>query len=838
MAPDDALYSQQIHLERLNLPAAWDVVKGQDGDVVIAIVDGGTNWMHEDLVDNIWTNTNEIDGNGIDDDGNGYIDDVYGWNFGSHIPDPTGPPDSDNALHGTAVAGAAAARTNNGIGIAGSSWNARYMALSVSCPDQFSICGAEEAVTYAALNGADVINASWGGRFYSEILLQVIEAARAEGALVVAAAGNETIDSDIFPSYPANYPPVLNVGAIEKDSDINVFNYGKSVHVYAAGESVDVTMPASPIYDVLNGTSFSTPLVAGVAALVKTAFPSYGPDQIREQLRQTAVNIDAANPGLEGKMGAGRVDAHAAVTAAPIPAIRVQSWSVKNQNGESELRDDDTATLEVTFVNYLGDGDNISVEMMTDASYITWQTKNAMLGTMKRGDTVTEIFEFSVDKAAPLGSTLGSALRLSPQIAVGSMVDAPDILRITVNEALVADHLTNALQVSVTEEGNLGFTTNGYDFRTQGNGFVALDDSYDHSLLYEGGLMIGTSSDQVMDCITEDDGVAQIWNIPQQQDFVPADGGIGLEILQPGISTSQEGRVTISDAGAMNPIGLEVFQESYVQNTPEYEDILLLKYTVSNRSGGMIEDLHVGLYMNWDVGDFILEDSTGFDPTRRIGYILSSEDTINRVVGTRLLTDGDLHYAALDYYVAFNNLGLDSALKWEMLSGGVRDGGVIDGKGDVFQVTSSGPFTLSDGGSVEVAFALFSGSSLDDFFINADNAQLLWQTVNTSTDEDESTLANGPWELHSPYPNPATGPIDLGFQIGSASDVQLEIYDLLGRRVRTVLDGQRPEGKHTVTWDGQNDVGMRVAAGLYMVRMKARSNKKTYTNSQPLVLVR
>ena len=133
--PDDPLFAPngtvEPYMDRLNMEEAWDVVKGEDGNVVLAINDAGVDWEHEDLRANVWTNSGETPDNGVDDDGNGYIDDVYGWNFGKNSNDPRPRLASD--FHGTAVASAAAAVTNNGIGLAGTSWNVRFMAINVSC---------------------------------------------------------------------------------------------------------------------------------------------------------------------------------------------------------------------------------------------------------------------------------------------------------------------------------------------------------------------------------------------------------------------------------------------------------------------------------------------------------------------------------------------------------------------------------------------------------------------------------------------------------------------------------------------------------------------------------
>ena len=151
--PDDSLFSDQTYLRHMRLPEAWDIVKGEDGNppVVIAITDLGGDWRHEDLLANVWTNENEIPGNGIDDDNNGFIDDVHGVNTLNRDDTDNDPYTPGGNPHGTHVAGAASAVTDNSAGVAGAAWNAHLMHISGFYP----------GILYAAANGADIINASW-----------------------------------------------------------------------------------------------------------------------------------------------------------------------------------------------------------------------------------------------------------------------------------------------------------------------------------------------------------------------------------------------------------------------------------------------------------------------------------------------------------------------------------------------------------------------------------------------------------------------------------------------------------------------------------------------------
>ena len=448
--PDDPLYDDQTHLPYVKLDKAWDIVKGENGTAVIAIVDGGTYWQHEDLAGNVWTNPNEIDGDGIDNDNNGYVDDIHGWNFENNKPDPDGGTTSFGNQHGTAVTGAAAAVTDNTTGITGASWNAKFMGLNTSCAGGISYCYTEKGILYASLNGADVINASFSTRNYSQTWEMIYASATDEGAIVVAGSGNAGIDIDVTPTYPASFSKVLSVGGLKKTADNNAFNYGQTVNVFAPGTDIEGTFLRSQnnvdTYGKLTGSSMASPLVAGIAALVKTAFPHFNAHQVREQIRLTAISIDHAN-NPPGKFGRGKVDAYAAVTADPLPGIRVIDWSYQHQYGNQEAGSTGHIAVTVTFTNYHGAGHGLNAELSSDASYLEWITQNVSLGTMSTGDTLETTFRFAFTSSAPNEGTIA----LSPKITAPAFVDSPDLFFLSYNQGFNGTFSLTATPTSVSE---------------------------------------------------------------------------------------------------------------------------------------------------------------------------------------------------------------------------------------------------------------------------------------------------------------------------------------------------------------------------------------------------
>ncbi|NIV01659.1 MAG: S8 family serine peptidase [Phycisphaerae bacterium] len=298
----------------IDAPQAWDFHTG-NSEIVIAVVDTGVDVSHRDLQGNIWINSGEIPGNHVDDDGNGYIDDIYGYDFLNDDSDP-----NDDHGHGTHCSGIIAAGGNNGLDITGVCWNARIMALKFL--DEKGEGLSSDAVTalyYAAKNGADVISNSWSSPFSSDAMEEVIEYVHSLGVIMVASAGNK---NHALPHYPAFYGHTIAVAATDSDDKRAPFsNYGKWVDIAAPGVDV-LSLRAGltsmgTIYDdyttVASGTSMACPHVAAVIALIISNHPNASTHVIIERLFTTTDDISIKNPGFDGMLGAGRVNAYKAV---------------------------------------------------------------------------------------------------------------------------------------------------------------------------------------------------------------------------------------------------------------------------------------------------------------------------------------------------------------------------------------------------------------------------------------------------------------------------------------------------------------------------------------------
>jgi hypothetical protein len=272
--------------------AAWDFWQGAQ-DFRIAVIDTGVDYTHADLVDNMWTNDGEIPGNGVDDDKNGYIDDVHGYNV---IGGPGADPMDDHG-HGTHVAGTIGATGDNGIGVTGVNWRCRVVPIKFL--DSFGTGLTSDAITaieYALDNGIRISNHSWGCySCYSQALRDIIDIARSQGHLVVAASGNGILgvstNTDDFPNYPSGYdlPNIIAVAASDQKDRKAVFSNDGRISVDLAAPGVNIySTHLTGEYLFRSGTSMATPMVSGALALTWSRMPQLHWTQLRDRVFLTA----------------------------------------------------------------------------------------------------------------------------------------------------------------------------------------------------------------------------------------------------------------------------------------------------------------------------------------------------------------------------------------------------------------------------------------------------------------------------------------------------------------------------------------------------------------------
>ncbi len=416
--PNDSRFGNQYALARIEAEKAWDISTG-DSEVLIAIIDTGIDWTHEDLIDNIWINPGEVEGDGIDNDGNGKIDDVRGWDFignvsrqqffsGQSNPDNDTKPVHSSNTHGTHVSGCAAATTDNGKGVASPGFNSKILPIKCSADNTSAVQGklmrTYEAIMYAAELGAKVINCSWGGPGFSPYNQDVINQVTAMGTLIVAASGNDNSLIDDGSFYPAGYDNVLCVGATRSNDRIAWFsNYGHKVTVYGPGDRILATNPGNN-YGNKSGTSMASPIVAGIAGLVLDVHKDWTPAQVIHQIRSTSDNVVASGPSIR-PIQYGRVNAYKALSynSAAFPANKVPGVGISEQyffDGDI-INDFERYAVRYTLTNYLAGVTGLSVKVTPLDYFVSVDRENVNIGSLLAGSTKNFTLNVQLSEETP-----------------------------------------------------------------------------------------------------------------------------------------------------------------------------------------------------------------------------------------------------------------------------------------------------------------------------------------------------------------------------------------------------------------------------------------------------
>lgn len=721
VAPNDPSFGSQPYLNLIRTTDAWDITQGDD-DMVIGIVDTGGDLDHPDLQDKLFINVlDPVDG--IDNDGDGYIDNNRGWDFSGDAAAAVGSPgfkgDNDPSVpkggifgHGTMVAGCAAASTDNGIGIAAVGRRARLLFTKHFSDDQDAYAANYSSntylgVLYAATHGARIINCSWGSYHPSTIAQDIINYVTLDlGCLVIAAAGNSNLEA---PIYPASYDHVLSVGSSTINDERTYFsNFGRTLDLVAPGDVIHTTA-FNDGYVTDSGTSLSTPIVSGAAALVWALHPEYSPLQVAEQLRVSAdPRIYNNSPAYLHKLGFGRLDVLSALTTIS-PSVRVSNHQLLGGNGASPAAGHE-ASLVLNFTNYLKPTSASSVAIISTGSpYANIEKATYTIGALGTGDSRSNTDD-------PF------KLMLLPTLPRDEVVE----ILVTITDGAYEDHhlihfaipsyieiRENNLITSLSANGRIGYGAPAT--QSNGSGFLYNEES----LLFDMGFMIATSPSDMYNNVR---AVGGTWD----EDFLPQ--GDMKKITSGERSFSEVfGSVATADDR------LEVGYRSLLWNEDPDRNFVILEYTIANTSTQPIHDLYFGLFADWDIADQGARDRADWDADTRLGYVFPVSDVQLPRTGIQILT-GEPHYRALDndHTLSGNPYGLYDGFtddeKFTAISQGVSRAQAGQGPngGDVSHTVGSGPYSIEAGQMITVAFALHAAMTQDELIASAKRADTLY----------------------------------------------------------------------------------------------------------------
>jgi hypothetical protein len=577
--PNDKYVYQQGLLAQCKIFDLWDVWKG-DTNTVIGISDGGVFQQHEDLINSIAPNWGEIPDDNIDNDGNGYIDDYIGYNMAYKI-DGTKPGDTYHGDdHGSGVAGIACATTDNNLGIAGVAFNCRFFPIKTAKKWGTSIIYGYESIIYAAIRGVKVLNCSWGSpKRFSQIDQSIIDFAVARDVAIVAAAGNK--NGSLSPFYPASYHGVMSVGNVDLTDKVSPSSsLGAYLDIMAPGEDSYITTNDQGGYKVepLGGTSFSSPVVAGVLALVRSKYPSLNPLEAIEFTRQMVDDIGEQNKPIK-QMLRGRVNGFKIAHTDPmsIPGIVFKDVTMEI-NGEevSRIYDGQVAKLKINCKNILGNAANLkfvlsmgydfdqAIEVIDSTVNVqqfdrnTEQTLDYFTIKAKKDYDALVIFRVDV-----YGDNNYHDFFMFPFIPTPEMTTFGN----------------NIIKFSVGDRGQIGFFGSGEDIQGIGVNYKNFG-----NMIYNAGLML-----------TAKLGTKQLASTAVFGMFSPYTDFISVKPF----TAPDKTKGIMNDKSGVEYIGAEI--EQVFNIPPDNFNIVTVDITLTNNSGKHYDEMATGYYFDWDI---------------------------------------------------------------------------------------------------------------------------------------------------------------------------------------------------------------------------------------------
>ena len=907
--PDDVA-SAQYYLRNMNLGGAdiravgaWNQALG-DSNIIVAVADSGVDWHHPDLGGThpdkvngvLWTNWDEYYGTpGVDDDSNGKTDDIRGWDF-VNVAANDGWPGEDVTIadndpmdfesHGTMCAGCVTSIHNNGQGIAGTAPGVKVMAIRVGWLPAGETGGvvrmdfASQGILYAVNNGAKIINTSWGSSSY---LTMAVSTALSEGVLIITAAGNAN-DEDA--SYLASRTGVIAVAATDQnDIKASFSSYGTWVEIAAPGVGIYSThynhINQTSGYASWNGTSFSSPITAGAAALLWSANPSMNYLQITSLLLNSADDIDDLNPTYAGKLGRGRVNMLRALgdTEHQVPAEFPTLFDAINSSADGDIiAVEGGVSLEgpITVlgrdIEVLGgySSDFTSRDPINNPTILQGSLANTVLKFYGTVENNTVVDGFRVQGGGGLGfsgipytGTYGGGVQLqntSPTLrnieVTGNSVGSSSTLGLGGGIMINNSH---ARLENVLVHGNTGIFGAGIfiynsspvmiDCIIENNAVIT--DNFSNQPL-GGGIHLLNSTVSMTNCSVLDhtdciegggiyagDSSALTMNGGQVTNNQALDNGGGLYYSGGSLDLTGvmiNGNSNLPASTFMNGGGL------FAQNAIVTLDSLLVESNFANAGGGMV----LKTCTEANVSNSVFHSNTG----QFFGGAMYYDNTVSGVVAGNTIVENEATFSGgagvhvmgnvpdmLNNIIAYNTGGTSfgngvsvpgapgSFLCNDVVGNsgsdysGMADPTGTDGNISVdpeFCDQAAADFNLGDGSPCSEAGS--GGCGL----IGALGGGCSGSLVPVPDIEDGIPVA---FKVEQNFPNPFNPSTTIRFALPGAAHTQVMIFDLAGRKVKTLVDDLLPAQSHEAVWMGKDDAGRTVSAGVYFYRVTSGDHR-------------
>jgi len=658
----------------------------------------------------------------------------------------------------------------------------------------------------------DVILNSWGipaGIFdpCDDTFWQLIDNVEAAGIVTIFAAGNEGPDRGTIrnPADRASSPfNSFSVGAVDNAKIIGDFSSRGPASCDTTQIKPEVVAPGVAVYSstkgggytLMTGTSMAAPYIAGLVALCR----QYNPDATVEEIKWAMIQSaeDLGPVGEDNAYGHGLVDAVRMLEFLPSPSATGFSISNTIVSDEGVTLPGDTISLQVILNDSEGARPQVTGYLATGRDSVV-TILNSQTDFYYHDDSSTLVnlipFQIAFDQNLIHGEVIPFSLSL-----IDAFGDTIDVLSLSIKAGLDApgstgDHTSGRISMTVSDFGQFGLGS-GSIYNLDRSGFQF---NGSENLLFEAGIIMGTDPANLSSAIRDAGGGMRL------SDFAP------IENLSSGWSDSQQGfhrRARFTDANAENPIPITIDQETIDYARPGEDCMVIFHYRLTNSSSETIPDLQFGFLADFDLDT--TGDDIGYDEDMGLIYQFGGNGPVVGLVALQNITS---------FKVAENGevkIGYTPAEQYGLISSEVSG---IDTSlsGDLMFITASGSITLAAFESTNLAFALVAGENIDELYRNAERARHLYESV-AAGDDQSFGLPSG-YELNQNYPNPFNPSTTISFVLPVACDVRLEVFNLLGQRVRLLQDGPLPLGYHAVEWDGRSDPGSEVASGVYFYRL-------------------
>jgi len=809
--PNDPLIASQYHISKINAYQAWDITQG-DTNVIVGIVDSGTDFDHPDLQANMKTRWNEPI-NGIDDDGNGYVDDWRGWDFYGSDNDPSIMTNGNT--HGSHVSGCASQVSNNGIHGAGIGFKVKLLVTKHTDdvnPESY-LYNTDNGIVYCYQNGAKVINCSYGSSSFSSYTQTIVNNAWANGTVICASAGNGDANGigQNWARYPASYDNVVSVAATNSSDLKTTFsNFHSTVDVSAPGESILSTL-FNNTYSSLSGTSMSSPITAGTVALIRSKYPSWTPQQVVDRLKLGVDSIYDLNPAYIGLLGTGRINALKCLS--DFPVLKIVS-SVHNDsiygNNDKVYDVNEVIPVALTFKNTFIAGSSVSIRLTTTDPDIEIIQDSVYVGSVPAFNNFSTSFANTFKVKAKSTCSFDRDVTFKVSNSATSYTDNSANTFVIRFRQGFATHNRNNLKLAMTNDGAIGKKAQSY-----GTGLFIGNGTTNQ--IYECGLMIGKSSTQVSDVSRREITPANV----SDTDFVAINA---YTMTSPGIISAQDGNGKFNDNGAgTNKIGVEINQESFAFTGANDSNYILIRYTIKNTNSTALNNLFAGLFTFFSPnGSALAGNITRYDAANKLGYTYNTTQNYPYLGVAMMNTNQTMNFKAMAFIDVIN--GFTTAEKWSTLSNGIANDSIGPG-GSAFTL-AAGPFNIPANQTIRLGFAILKGNDLADLRNNVNIARIKYNSVGINQISD---LLPKKHELMQNYPNPFNPETMINFAIPKNEFVNIKVYDVLGREVMTLVNEKLNAGYYEFSFNAS-----ALSSGMYFYKMTTNS----FSEIKRMVLVK